>query len=401
MDKIRRGGIVLSPGTTEELEEFKKERKKDKTPVKRGNAAIAAAFLILLLLWFGSLAFFVVPTVGKPDLAYFATECSKKFAAFISYLSGDTAAYSVSNIVRYTVIVISGAALASAGVVFQGSFKNIIASPTTMGVQSGASLGNALYLLLFTSVIEGTVIIEHDNEGYYKQNFFEQNMQQIFAMIGSFIAIIAVVFITYSLGKGRFSSANILFGGMIFSAFTGAVTNVIQYYFLFSDIDNTRLSALRVFSMGSFDRVLTVRHLAFMSAVLLPCLIALFLLSPKLNILVMGEDEARSMGVNVRVLKVVIVAIGTLMSSVIFAFCGSIGFVGFIVPQIARRIVGPDFKKLIPMTIALGGILMILVYDIALYMGFSAYLNMIVSVIGCIMMIGSFLKKEGSSYDYE
>ena len=107
------------------------------------------------------------------------------------------------------------------------------------------------------------------------------------------------------------------------------------------------------------------------------------------------------MGINVRTLKVIIVAVGTLMSSVIFAFCGSIGFVGFIVPQIARRIVGPDFKKLIPMTMALGGILMILVYDIALYMGFSAYLNMIVSIIGCIMMIGSFLKKEGSSYDYE
>ena len=226
-------------------------------------------------------------------------------------------------------------------------------------------------------------------------SFAQLNTQQLFAMVGSFIAIVTVVAITSALGKGRFSTTNILFSGMIFSSFVGAITSLINNYFLFYDEDNSRAQSMQIFSMGNFDRVITVQQLAFIVVFLVPCLIVLIITSSKLNVLVMGEEEAATMGLNVRFYRNLLIAVGTLMSATVFAFCGQIGFMGFIVPQIARKLVGPDFKRLIVMTVGLGGLLMILVYNVAFALGLTTYLNIIISTIGCLMMIYSFFKGKG------
>ena len=113
----------------------------------------------------------------------------------------------------------------------------------------------------------------------------------------------------------------------------------------------------------------------------------------------MGEDEAATMGVNVRLYRTALIVVGTIMAAVVYAFCGAIGFVGFIVPQICRRFTGPDFRKLIPMCMFSGGILLILVYDVAVVFGYTQYMNMITSVIGCSMMIYAlFAGKGGRAY---
>ena len=164
---------------------------------------------------------------------------------------------------------------------------------------------------------------------------------------------------------------------------------------MYMDPDDSRWQALRVFSMGNFDKVMSYQHLGLMSAVLVPCLLILVLMSPKLNVIVMGEDEAATMGVNVRLYRTLLIVIGTLMAAVVYAFCGAIGFVGFICPQICRRFTGPDFRKLLPMCMFVGGILLILVYNIALIMGFSMYMNMVTSVIGCAMMIYALFTGRG------
>ncbi len=401
MAKITVGNnIKLNASGTSQLQEFKAVKQSGEK-VSMKNMPIFIAAVILVLVYVYSLALFTLPTTSSPTLADIVGAATEKLGHFTAFLSGDSENYSSSNIIRYTVIVLAGASLASAGVLFQGSFKNIIASPTTMGVQSGATLGNSLYLLFFAMQIEGFVVLQYDNEAYQNMNFFQQNLQQVFAMIGSFIAIMIVIAITSALGKGHFTSANILFGGTVFSSLAGSITSIIQYYFLFTDPDNSRVTAMRVFTMGSFDRVLTVNHLFAISVFLVPSLIAIIFISAKLNILVLGEEEAMSMGLNVKLYRNLIIGIGTLMAATVFAFCGSIGFVGFIVPQICRRFVGPDFRRLIIMSMFVGGILMILVYDIALYIGFSAYLNMITSFIGCAMMVYSFLKGNGGRISAE
>ncbi|MDO4833251.1 MAG: iron ABC transporter permease [Clostridia bacterium] len=388
--------IVLRKPENSQISSLKNEIRTSKK-YKKQNAVVVITFILLVVIYFFSVTSFVVPENTSFSLAGLLQAWKDKFHSFILFVGGE-GSYGTGTVVKYTIMVLAGAALASAGAVFQGSFKNIIASPATMGVQSGATLGNALYLLFFTSSVSsatGVVKIHNDVTETSKMSFAQLNTQQLFAMVGSFIAIVTVVAITSALGKGRFSTTNILFSGMIFSSFVGAITSLINNYFLFYDEDNSRAQSMQIFSMGNFDRVITVQQLAFIVVFLVPCLIVLIITSSKLNVLVMGEEEAATMGLNVRFYRNLLIAVGTLMSATVFAFCGQIGFMGFIVPQIARKLVGPDFKRLIVMTIGLGGLLMILVYNVAFALGLTTYLNIIISTIGCLMMIYSFFKGKG------
>lgn len=388
--------IVLRKPENSQISSLKNEIRTSKK-YKKQNAVVVITFILLVIIYFFSVTSFVVPENTSFSLAGLLQAWKDKFHSFILFVGGE-GSYGTGTVVKYTIMMLAGAALASAGAVFQGSFKNIIASPATMGVQSGATLGNALYLLFFTSSVSsatGVVKIHNDVTETSKMGFAQLNTQQLFAMVGSFIAIVTVVAITSALGKGRFSTTNILFSGMIFSSFVGAITSLINNYFLFYDEDNSRAQSMQTFSMGNFDRVITVQQLAFIAAFLVPCLIVLIVTSSKLNVLVMGEEEAVTMGLNVRFYRNLLIAVGTLMSATVFAFCGQIGFMGFIVPQIARKLVGPDFKRLIVMTVGLGGLLMILVYNVAFAFGLTTYLNIIISTIGCLMMIYSFFKGKG------
>lgn len=388
--------IVLRKPENSQISSLKNEIRTSKK-YKKQNAVVVITFILLVIIYFFSVTSFVVPENTSFSLAGLLQAWKDKFHSFILFVGGE-GSYGTETVVKYTAMMLAGAALASAGAVFQGSFKNIIASPATMGVQSGATLGNALYLLFFTSSVSsatGVVKIHNDVTETSKMSFPQLNTQQLFAMVGSFIAIVTVVAITSALGKGRFSTTNILFSGMIFSSFVGAITSLINNYFLFYDEDNSRAQSMQTFSMGNFDRVITVQQLAFIAAFLVPCLIVLIVTSSKLNVLVMGEEEAATMGLNVRFYRNLLIAVGTLMSATVFAFCGQIGFMGFIVPQIARKLVGPDFKRLIVMTVGLGGLLMILVYNVAFALGLTTYLNIIISTIGCFMMIYSFFKGKG------
>lgn len=388
--------IVLRKPENSQISSLKNEIRTSKK-YKKQNAVVVITFILLVIIYFFSVTSFVVPENTSFSLAGLLQAWKDKFHSFILFVGGE-GSYGTGTVVKYTIMMLAGAALASAGAVFQGSFKNIIASPATMGVQSGATLGNALYLLFFTSSVSsatGVVKIHNNVTETSKMSFAQLNTQQLFAMVGSFIAIVTVVAITSALGKGRFSTTNILFSGMIFSSFVGAITSLINNYFLFYDEDNSRAQSMQTFSMGNFDRVITVQQLAFIAAFLVPCLIVLIVTSSKLNVLVMGEEEAATMGLNVRFYRNLLIAVGTLMSATVFAFCGQIGFMGFIVPQIARKLVGPDFKRLIVMTVGLGGLLMILVYNVAFAFGLTTYLNIIISTIGCLMMIYSFFKGKG------
>lgn len=390
--------ISLRPSADTQLAELQREQERGRK-VRNANLAVAVAAVLMLFLYAFSVLLYVVPAATQRNLAVILSMQQTKFQNFLDFLNGGGGHGYVTTIVRYTIIVLSGAALASAGCVFQGSFKNIIASPSTMGVQAGASLGNALYTFFCVKLVTETIVTQNTTEDVASMSLWELNKQQLFAIAGSLLAIWIVTGISSALGKGTYSGANILFAGIVFSSFTGAIVTCIEYYFMFVDPVDTRWRSVRVFGMGSFDRVMTSYHLLLMAVVLVPCLFALVFISPKLNVLVMGEEEAATMGVNVRVYRSVLITVGTLMAAVVYAFCGAIGFVGFIVPQICRRFTGPDFRKLIPMCMCVGAILLLLVYNISFWFGYNEYLNLFVSVLGCGMMIFSLATgKGGRSY---
>ncbi len=386
--------IELAEGMSQQLDELR-EGIKGQRKFKHENRAVVISFVIMLVAYLYSVSLFVIVPETQISLAQWLNLSAQRFSNFISYVGGHNGAAFTITIVRYTAIAISGAALAVAGILFQGSFRNIIASPSTMGVQSGATLGNALYIFFFVKLFEQSQFIHTDLDAYHELNFFQKNQQQLMAIAGSFVAIAIVVAITSAIGKGKFTSANILFSGMIFSSFAGCITTILQYYFMYHDQDDSRWQALSYLNIGNFDKIVTLDHLATISAFILPCLVAVILISPRLNVLVMGDDEAKTMGMNVKFYRNTIIVVGTLIAAVVFAFAGQIGFVGFIIPQICRRFIGPNFKKLVPMCIFLGAAFLIIVYDIALLTGQVASINIITSAIGCAMMLFSFIKGKG------
>ena len=385
--------IKLRPSSDKQLGDLRRENERHQK-VRNGNLAVLIAGVILLLLFLFSLTLFVVPAQSSGTLAGLLMLMQAKFESFLRWVQSGEGGFN-TDFARYTIIVLSGAALASAGCVFQGSFRNIIASPSTMGVQAGASLGNALYTFFFVQVATETIMIQNEEGELANMSLLELNRQPLFAVLGALVSVGVVTWLASMLGKGTFSGGNILFSGIVFSSFVGAINTCIEYYFMYFDPDDSRWQALRVFSMGNFDKVMSMEQLGLMSIVLVPSLLILIFISPKLNVIVMGEDEAATMGVNVRLYRTLLIVIGTLMAAVVYAFCGAIGFVGFICPQICRRFTGPDFRKLLPMCMFVGGILLILVYNIALVFGFSLYMNMVTSVIGCGMMIYALFSGRG------
>lgn len=147
--------------------------------------------------------------------------------------------------------------------------------------------------------------------------------------------------------------------------------------------------------MGSLDRAYTAEHLLSMCVVLIPCMALLAAFSGRMNMLAFGEDAARSMGMNVRLYKLLMMGASTLMTAVVTAYVGHIGMIGFMSPQIIRRVAGPDFKILFPASIAFGALLMTIIYDVARVLGMTDSLNLFTSIIGSFVMVFVLLNRKG------
>ena len=126
-------------------------------------------------------------------------------------------------------------------------------------------------------------------------------------------------------------------------------------------------------------------------------MILLFFLTGRLNVIAFGEDEARTMGVNVERTRVLFIILTTVMTAVTIAFCGQVSFIGLMIPQLARFVVGTDYRYLLPASAFLGGMAMLLGYVVHYSMNFAmsvgAYVNSIGSVVFLVMMI--YYKRSG------
>jgi iron complex transport system permease protein len=102
------------------------------------------------------------------------------------------------------------------------------------------------------------------------------------------------------------------------------------------------------------------------------------------------------MGVNIHTLRIAMIAVGTVLTAVVVAFCGRIGFIGFMIPLVGRKFVGPGMERLLPASMLLGSILLLVVYDLAYIAGLTSYLNLFTSSIGGVVLLVTLLKKGGT-----
>lgn len=262
--------------------------------------------------------------------------------------------------------VLIGASLSVAGSAYQGMFRNPLVSPDILGVSSGASLGAALAILGGAS---GWVI-------------------QLSAFAGGVAAVAAAYLISRKSAHSHTLSL-VLTGSMIMSLCNAGVT-MIKYV---ADPDDV-LQQITFWLMGS----LTKTDLEALGRSLPPMLAGLaliFLFRWRINLATLDEEEARSLGLNVRRFRLLLIAASTLLSAASVCLGGLIGWVGLMIPHLARALVGADYRRLIPASAMLGGIYLLLMDDLARsILSMELPLGVVTSIMGAPFFVFLIIKRK-------
>lgn len=264
------------------------------------------------------------------------------------------------RLVKAVVALLAGAALAVSGLLMQTLFNNPLAGPYVLGISSGASLGVALVVMAGVAGPMG--------------------------IAGAAWAGAAVVLVAIAVMARRVRDIMvILVLGMMFSSGVSAVVQVLQYL-----SDDASLKNFVIWTMGSLGDV-TVGQLAwFVPAVAVGLVVAWCSCKP-LNQLLLGEEYARTMGLDVKASRFMILMATTLLAGTVTAFCGPIGFIGLAVPHVARAMVRrSDHRTLLPATLLTGAALMLLCDIIS--KSFTMPVNAITALMGIPVVIWIVLR---------
>jgi iron complex transport system permease protein len=255
----------------------------------------------------------------------------------------STAPPAVENVVllvrgpRVAAAVLVGAALAVAGTAFQGLFRNPLVSPDILGASSGAALGAVLGIYFSLGIIG----------------------IEAAAFLGGLVAV-AAVYLLGSLLQSRDPILVLVLTGVVIGALLGAGVGLVKYL---ADPYN-QLPAMTFWLLGSLAAT-TVADLAPLLGPVVLGTAVLLALRWRLNVMSLPDDEARALGLATGPLRIAIVAAATLVTSASVATSGIIGWVGLVVPHLARALVGPDFPRLIPTAALLGGGYLLLIDTLA------------------------------------
>jgi|KBSMisStaDraftv2_1062788.scaffolds.fasta_scaffold206837_2 iron complex transport system permease protein len=238
---------------------------------------------------------------------------------------------------RVIAAMLVGAALAVAGTAFQGLFRNPLVSPDILGASSGAALGavTGIYLSLGVFAI------------------------QLVAFVGGLIAV-AIVYVIGASVRSRDPILVLVLTGVVVGSLFGAGVGLVKYL---ADPYN-QLPAMTFWLLGSLSATGIADLLPLFGPVALGAAV-LIALRWRMNVMSLPEEEARALGVATGPLRIVIVAAATLVTSASVATAGIIGWVGLVVPHLARSLVGPDFARLLPAAAILGGGYLLLIDTLA------------------------------------
>lgn len=231
-----------------------------------------------------------------------------------------------------------GAGLSASGAAYQGLFRNPIVSPDLLGASAGAGVGAAIAILLGwgSTAIEG------------------------FSFLGGLAAVGATSFVARRVRRGNDPVLALVLSGLMIASICEALISLTKTV---ADPD-LKLPAITFWLMGSLASVDNTN--VFWLLILIPLgILALMLMRWKLNVLAMGEEEAASLGVDTRTARLIVVLSATVVTTAAVSLSGMIGWVGLVIPHVARMLVGPNYKVLLPASVMLGGSYMMLVDDIA------------------------------------
>ena len=241
---------------------------------------------------------------------------------------------------RVLATIMVGSALALAGAVYQGIFKNPLVSPEFLGVSSGACVGAAIAILM-----AGTALLI-----------------QVSAFIGGIVAVGLTLLIPRFLKSD--SNIMLVLSGIIVS---GAMSSVFGFIKYIADPE-TQLAAITYWQMGSFAYV-DIKNLLGVLPLTVIAAVVLLLMSWWVNVLSLGEKEAQTLGVNIRVMRGICIVCSTVLTAGAVCISGTIGWVGLVIPHLGRMIAGSDNRRLLPAACLIGGMFLLLVDTVTRIIG--------------------------------
>jgi iron complex transport system permease protein len=248
----------------------------------------------------------------------------------------DTVLFNI-RLPRVAAAGLVGAALAAAGAAYQNLFRNPLVSPDILGVSTGAGLGAVIGILLGLPVL----------------------LIQVLGFAGGLLTVMIVAALARSL-RGGGDILVLVLAGIVVGALAGAAISLVKV--LADPYD--QLPAITFWLLGSLAGV-KANDVAATAPVVLLGLGLLVLLRWRIGVLSLGDDEARALGVEVGRIRLIVIAAATLITASVVAISGVIGWVGLMVPHMARLLVGPRFDRLLPATILLGAVFIISVDTLA------------------------------------
>lgn len=290
---------------------------------KRHSLLIAALFLFLIFSVIVSLG---IGRYSISPMKVLGIITSRLFPLNAFWTDTDFRVVILVRAPRVLLSLLCGAGLAMCGVVLQGVFRNPLAGPQVIGITGGSGFGGALAIVMFGS--------------------------QIGTMGLAFFFGIAALFAVFALSRsgGRASILMVVLAGVVTNAFFTALTSFLKY--VADPYD--KLPAIVMWLMGSFSSA-TYKQLLIVFPPIAVSALLLYLMRFRINILSLGDEEAEAIGVKPERLRWSMLIAVTLITAATVSAAGIIGWVGLVVPHIARMMVGADHRKLIPASLLLGG----------------------------------------------
>ncbi len=353
--RCRRGGDIRSFSET----------RQDATGSGFVPIVVLAAILMVVVV--------VSLTMGRYGLSL--TEIYHAFARRLGGTSGavppdaDIVMFQV-RIPRILAAVLVGAALATAGATYQGLFKNPMVSPDLMGASSGAGFGAVIALLFSRPAFE----------------------VQLIAFIFGLAAVLLTCGVSKAVDREQNTILSLVLIGMVVAALFSAFISLVKFV---ADPD-AKLPSITYWLMGGLAGV-TAPDLPMLVVPVLVGIAPMLLLRYRLNALAFGDQEAKAMGVNTGQLRAVFIVSSTVAISASVAASGIIGWVGLIVPHLARIITGPNYRTLLPASMLLGAIYLLLIDNISrLAFPFEIPIGILTAILGAPFFIYLFVKGKRS-----
>ena len=296
------------------------------------------------ILWFALGALLLATTLVSLGLGRYHVPVQNVVGILISnvvsvetfWSETDRRVVELIRVPRILIAILAGAGLSLSGASLQGIFRNPLVGPGIIGVSSGAAFGGSMGILLYENHI----------------------VTMAFAFVCGLVAMTLVYFIS-RIGR-RSSILMLVLAGIIAGAFFTALISLIKYV---AD-PYEKLPSIVMWLMGSFATA-TYTKLSIVALPVMAAGVLIYLMRFRVNVLSLGDEEAEALGIKVERSRWAILVLVTMITSAVVAIAGVIGWVGLVIPHIARMVVGPDHRLLLPASALIGAMYLLIVDDLA------------------------------------